>query len=186
MMSNPLLIAMLSSLVMLLGCAAGAPSRSTSKNPAPLRVMSFNVRYGTAPDGEDHWTKRRELFFGTIKSHDPDLLGTQEVLASQADELRERMPDYTFVGVGRDDGKRAGEFAAIQFRTSRFELLDKGFFWVSDSPDVRGSLGWDAALARVAPWVKLPDRLDSSRELLYLNTHWDHKGIQAHVESARL
>jgi endonuclease/exonuclease/phosphatase family metal-dependent hydrolase len=171
------------SVLMLMISMAGA---ATTTTPTAMTVMSFNVRYGTADDGPDAWPNRRELFFRTIKSHDPDLLGTQEVLAFQADELQRELPDYTFVGVGRDDGKRAGEFAAIQFRTKRFELVDKGFFWLSDQPEKPGSIGWDAALTRMATWVKLRDRLDDNRELVFLNTHWDHKGIVAHVESAKL
>jgi len=175
-------VAVLTLLMMMTSMTPAAPTTA----PATITVMTFNVRYGTADDGPDAWPKRRELFFKTIKSHDPDLLGTQEVLAFQADELQRELPQYTFVGVGRDDGKRAGEFAPIQFRTRRFELLDKGFFWLSDQPEKPGSVGWDAALTRMVTWVKLRDRLADNQELDFLNTHWDHKGVVAHVESAKL
>jgi len=151
-----------------------------------FRVVSFNIRCATADDAQNNWIHRRELFFRAIGRLDPDILGTQEAVASQADELRQRMPDYGFVGAGRDDGRRGGEFCPILYRRQRFALVDHGHFWLSHTPDVPGSIGWDAALTRLATWIRLRDRLHEEPELLVLNTHWDHVGQLARLESAKL
>ncbi|HET6573607.1 MAG TPA: endonuclease/exonuclease/phosphatase family protein, partial [Fimbriiglobus sp.] len=126
-----------------------------------------------------------ELLFTTVEAFKPDLLGTQEVLAFQADELKKRLKGYGFVGAGRDDGKDKGEMAPIYFRTDRFEKLGEGHFWLSQTPEKVGSKGWDAALPRVASWVKLRDKT-AKREFTYLNTHFDHRGRTARLESAKL
>lgn len=151
-----------------------------------LRVMTFNIRYGSAGDGDDAWDNRKDLLVETIRGFDPDLLGTQEVLAMQADFLGEQLSDYTLVGVGRDDGKRAGELSAVLFKTKRFELLDSGTFWLSETPDAVGSKSWDSSLPRIATWVKLADRQAEGRKLVFLNTHWDHRGRQARIEAGRI
>src|SRR5688572_29237394 len=127
---------------------AAPPPAAPAKGDATLRVMSFNIRYGTAKDGPDHWDKRKDLVAATIKKYAPDLLGTQETLEFQAAYIREQCPEYTFVGAGRDDGKVAGEMAALFFRTDRFEKLAEGHFWHSETPDQPGSKGWDTSLPR--------------------------------------
>jgi endonuclease/exonuclease/phosphatase family metal-dependent hydrolase len=160
-------------------------SNARGDEPTDLRVMSFNIRYGTADDGADHWEKRRELLFATVEAFKPDLLGTQEVLAFQADELKKRLSGHGFVGAGRDDGKDKGEMTPIYFRTDRFEKLDEGHFWLSETPDKPGSKGWDTSLPRVASWVKLRDKA-TKREFYFLNTHFDHRGQKARLESAKL
>jgi endonuclease/exonuclease/phosphatase family metal-dependent hydrolase len=175
----------LSVVVVLLAVVLAAPPDARADGPTDLRVMSFNIRYGTAADGEDHWEKRRELLFATIEAFKPDLLGTQEVLAFQADELKKRLTGYEFVGAGRDDGKDKGEMTPIYFRTDRFEKLDEGHFWLSETPGKPGSQGWDAALPRVASWVKLRDKA-TKREFYFYNTHFDHRGQKARLESAKL
>ena len=151
----------------------------------PVRVMSFNIRYGTANDGEDRWEKRRDFLVETIKKYDPDLLGMQEVLAEQADFLQQQLPDYGFAGGGRDDGKRKGEFSPVMFKKNRFELLAHGMWWLSPTPEKVGSKGWDAALPRIVTWARLKDR-KSGATLLWFNTHWDHVGNTARVESGKL
>jgi endonuclease/exonuclease/phosphatase family metal-dependent hydrolase len=161
------------------------PVAADAAEPA-LRVMSFNIRYGTANDGENAWPKRRDYLIEVIREFDPDLLGTQEVLASQADFLAEKLADYTLVGVGRDDGKRRGEFSAALYKKARFEPVDSGTFWLSETPDKPGSKSWDSSLPRVATWVRLRDKQADGRELLWLNTHWDHRGRQARVEAGKL
>lgn len=153
---------------------------------SPLRVMTFNLRYATAADGANAWEKRKDILLETIRQFGPDLLGTQEMLAVQGDYLTENLKGYKLVGVGRDDGQRAGEFSAILFKTERFELLDSGTFWLSETPDKVGSKSWDSSLPRIATWVRLRDRLQNGRELCYLNTHWDHRGNQARVESGKI
>jgi endonuclease/exonuclease/phosphatase family metal-dependent hydrolase len=175
----------LSAVAVLLVVVLATPSDARADEPTELRVMSFNIRYGTAADGEDHWEKRRELLFATVEAFKPDLLGTQEVLAFQADELRKRLTGYGFVGAGRDDGQGKGEMTPIYFRTDRFEKLDEGHFWLSETPDKPGSKGWDTSLPRVASWVKLRDKA-AKRELYFFNTHFDHRGQKARLESAKL
>jgi endonuclease/exonuclease/phosphatase family metal-dependent hydrolase len=171
--------------------APALPSRAAedpaAPAPAPVAVMSFNIRYGTAADGENHWNKRKEFLAETIAAFDPDLLGTQETLAFQRDFLREKLPAHEVFAAGRDDGNEAGEMAALFFRRDRFEKLAGGHFWLSQTPERVGSRGWDAALPRIATWVKLKDRTaPGTPTLLFLNTHFDHRGQAARIESARL
>jgi endonuclease/exonuclease/phosphatase family metal-dependent hydrolase len=176
----------------LLACVA-AINANAADPPAPtlgsqpVRVMSFNIRYGTAADGENHWDKRQEFLAETIAAFEPDLLGTQETLASQRDFLADKLRGYGVFAAGRDDGKDAGEMAALFYRKERFEKLDGGHFWLSETPDKPGVKGWDAALPRVATWVKLKDlAAPTAPPVLFLNTHFDHRGVKARLESARL
>jgi endonuclease/exonuclease/phosphatase family metal-dependent hydrolase len=156
--------------------------------PAPdLRVMSFNIRYGTADDGDNHWNNRHEFVVDTIKAFQPDLLGTQETLAFQRDYLAKQLPDYDAVGVGRDDGQEAGEMMAIYWKRERFEKLDGGHFWLSETPDKVASKSWDTSLPRMVTWVKLRDRTSPhSKPVVWFNTHFDHRGQKARLESAKL
>ena len=148
--------------------------------------MTFNVRYGMADDGPDSWATRRERLIVTIRAFSPDLLATQECLAAQADDLRAAFPEYAFVGVGRDDGALAGEMCAIFYRRDRFTKLAEGHFWLSDTPRVPGSVGWDAALTRMATWVELRDNLHPQVILHAFDTHFDHLGEEARRHSAML
>lgn len=155
--------------------------------PDPIRVMSFNIRYGTAADGPNHWDRRKEFLAETIRAFDPDLLGTQETLAFQRNYLAERIEGYEGFAAGRDDGKERGEMAALFYRAARFEKIEGGHFWLSETPDTPGSKGWDAALPRVATWVRLKDRTDpAGLPVLFVNTHFDHRGRNARTEAARL
>lgn len=159
----------------------------TKKASTEVRVMSFNIRYGTANDGENHWEKRKDFLIETIKAFNPDLLGTQETLGFQRDFLAEKLSGYETLGVGRDDGKEKGEMTALYFKLSRFEKLDGGHFWLSESPEIPGSKSWDTSLTRMVSWVKLRDRLQpKAKPLMFFNTHFDHRGEQARVESAKL
>lgn len=185
MICSPMIRKTLVVALTLVCCLAVRPAQA--EDATPIRVMSFNIRFGTAKDGENAWTKRRDFLVETMRQFDPDLLGTQETLADQKDFLAEKLPGYEAHGVGRDDGKLQGEMAALFFRRDRFEKIAGGHFWLSESPDTVGKKGWDAALPRLVSWVKLreskaPDELP----LLFLNTHFDHMGVQAREESARL
>ena len=171
-------------LLAFLAAQAQQPAGATDGAPT-LRVASFNIRYGTADDGENRWERRKDFVVRTIRKMDPDLLGVQEALAFQVDELRAALPAYGFVGVGRDDGKRAGEFAGIYYRKERFEELAAGHVWLSEQPDQPGSRGWDASLPRVASWVRLRD-LRTGKPVFCINAHFDHRGPRARVESAKL
>ncbi|QDT15813.1 endonuclease/exonuclease/phosphatase family protein [Alienimonas californiensis] len=167
--------------------AAGEPQPGAGSQPPALRVMSFNLRYGTARDGENAWPHRKEFVAETIKTFSPDVLGTQETLAFQRDELLERLPGYAAFGVGREDGTEKGEMTTLLYRTDRLEKLDGGHFWLSETPDEVGSQSWDTSLPRMASWLKLRDRRPGGAgDFWVFNTHFDHRGAQARAESATL
>ena len=168
------------------GCAAGSMDSRQATAPA-LRVMSFNIRFGTADDGPNRWEVRRDAVVAAIREFDPDVLGTQETLAAQRDFLLAALPGFAAVAVGRDDGRDKGEMTATFYRRDRFDLLDSGHFWLSLSPDQPGSKDWDTAITRMATWLKLRDRREPTRPpILVINTHFDHVGQTARLESARL
>ncbi|VTS02662.1 endonuclease/exonuclease/phosphatase family protein [Tuwongella immobilis] len=152
-----------------------------------IRVMSFNIRYGTANDGANSWKNRRDLVVEKIREFEPDLLGTQEVLDFQRDYLLQNCANYLSWGVGRDDGKNSGEMTAIFYRRDRFEQLEGGHFWLSLTPEMVGSKSWDSSLPRICSWVRLRDKLHPNNPtILFLNTHFDHRGSDARRESASL
>lgn len=149
-----------------------------------LNVMSFNMRYDNPEDGENNWQYRRERVARVIAANDVDLFGAQELLVGQFNDLKGLLPGYAEVGVGREDGAEAGEFNPVFYRTDRFELLDWGTFWLSETPEVAGSKGWDGACERLATWTVLRDR--DGRELFFINTHLDHMGEVARREGVSL
>lgn len=172
-------------LVVGLACASG-PRLVTAADP-DVRVMSFNIRYGTAKDGDNHWDRRKEFLIETVKAFDPDLLGTQETLGFQRDYLAEKLEGYDTLGVGRDNGADQGEMMALYYKRDRFEKLDGGHFWLSETPEKVGSKSWDSSLPRMATWVRLKDkRQDDLPPILFINTHYDHMGKTARAESSRL
>lgn len=140
---------------------------------SPFKVMTWNIRYGTANDGAHAWPNRREHVITTIREHAPGILGVQEALRFQLDELLAGLPRYVSVGVGRDDGVDKGEFAAILVDTTRFEVSASGTTWFSDTPQVPGSTGWGNTIPRITTWALLYDRLDDERVWVY-NLHLDH------------
>ncbi len=152
---------------------------------ADLNAMTFNIRNSAANDGSNGWSNRREMAAEVFKKEDVDLAGLQEVLRDQLLDLEKRLPDYAWIGVGRDDGRQAGEYAPIFYRKSAFRVLKQGTFWLSETPDKPGSTGWDAALPRIATWG-LFQRAADGRKIFFINTHLDHKGVQARREAARL
>ncbi|MBI5692050.1 MAG: endonuclease/exonuclease/phosphatase family protein [Verrucomicrobia bacterium] len=168
-----------------LGVGMAVATAGMAEAAAPLRVMSFNVRYGTAPDGENAWDRRRELFFETIERFQPDLIGFQEVVAFQYDAIAERMKTHGFSGVAREDGQRKGEFSSIGYRKDRFSVVAAGTFWLSETPEVVGSKSWDAALPRICSWVRLKEQATGG-EFVFANTHFDHRGVVARREAARV
>lgn len=153
--------------------------------PQPVNVMSFNIRYDNPEDSLDNWEYRKDRAARAIRFYDVDILGTQEVLHNQLVDLQERLPGYGVVGVGREDGKEKGEYSALWYKKDRFTLLDSGYFWLSETPEVPGSKGWDGACERIASWAKLKDKA-SGKEYFALNTHLDHVGVVARREGVTL
>ncbi len=151
-----------------------------------LIVGSFNIRYANQGDVErgNGWDQRAPVVAGLIRFHNFDVLGVQEALHHQLQTLQQLMPEFAYAGHGRDDGKERGEHAAIFYRKDKFRLLEGGDFWFSETPDVPGK-GWDAALPRICTWVKLQEAADQ-RQFFAFNLHFDHVGVRARLESARL
>ncbi|MCH2179107.1 MAG: endonuclease/exonuclease/phosphatase family protein [Mariniblastus sp.] len=165
--------------------ATGQEATPSVSGDDALKVMSFNIRNGKARDGANHWDKRQQLVVKTITNYSPDLLGTQETYEFQAEFLQQNLPDYSHVGRGRETAPEKGEQCTVFFKTSRFEKLAEGHFWLSPKPEQPGSKGWDAALPRMVTWVKLKD-LRTGHSFVWFNTHFDHRGERARVQSARL
>ncbi len=157
-----------------------------AQEPVALKVASYNVRYDNQGDRDkgDAWENRLPVIASLIKYNSFDIMGCQEVLAHQFEDLKQQLPDYTFIGVGRDDGKLAGEFAPIVFKTDRFSLLDSGVMWLSETPHMP-SKGWDAALPRICTWAQLEDK-SSGKRFWFFNLHLDHVGLKAREESCKL
>ncbi len=150
-----------------------------------LRVMSFNLRYGTADDGDNHWDKRKQNLATTIAEFDPDLLGTQETLQFQADFITEHLDQFTYFG--RSRMKTPNEQCGIFYKSERFTWLAGGHFWLSETPEVPESKSWDSSLPRMASWVLLSDnQQETSQPILFVNTHFDHRGVEARQQAAEL
>ncbi len=153
------------------------------EDQSSVNVMSFNIRFDNPADGPDAWPHRKDWVAEIIREH-ADIVGMQEVKKNQLDDLKERLPNYEFYGVGRDDGNEAGEYVPLAWKQDRFEAVEKGVFWLSETPD-EPSNGWDANLNRISTWARLKDK-QSAKQVLVLNTHFDHQGEQARRESAKL
>ncbi len=153
---------------------------------ATVKLMSFNIRMSSMPevDGDNAWENRKNAVVKMLQSEDPDVFGVQEMLPDQQKYLRGELPEYDMVGVGRDDGMNEGECMGIFYKKNRFELLNNGTFWLSETPEVP-SLGWDAACKRTVTYVQLKDR-KSGKKFFYFNTHLDHVGMIARQESVKL
>ena len=138
-----------------------------------LEAMTYNIRYDTVDDGDNAWDFRKARVAGLLSFYEPDVLGLQEAEYHQVRYLRDALPRYRYIGVGRDDGRTGGEFSAIFYDSGRLKLLEDGTFWLSDTPAVP-SLGWDAALKRVCTYARFEDRA-TSRQFWVFNTHFDHR-----------
>ncbi|RYD23261.1 MAG: endonuclease/exonuclease/phosphatase family protein [Verrucomicrobiaceae bacterium] len=147
--------------------------------PLQLRVLSFNIRYINSGDtGARTWLARRDLASQVIREDKADLIGLQEAFRTMLDDIRVRVPGYEEVGVGREDGKEVGEYAAILVRKDRFEVLESGTFWLSDTPDVCASCSWKNVVTRVCTWAKLKER-QTGKVIHFYNTHLDHESQEA-------
>ena len=147
-----------------------------------LTVMSFNVRFGTAKDGPNAWSERRDMLVDVIRQHDPDVIGTQECLDFQADYIVQALPQYRWFGVGREaDG--SGERMAVLYKKDVVAPMETGNFWLSETPDVPGARAWDAACNRMVTWARF-HHYASGESFHFLNTHFDHLSAEARTGEA--
>lgn len=149
-----------------------------------IKYISYNIRYANANDGDNAWDIRKPATKEMIEREQPDVLGLQEALIGQLQYIDSNFPQYSRVGVGRDDGKEEGEFMAVYYRSDKFKLLKNGDFWLSETPD-ECSMGWDAACRRIVTWAKLKDK-ETGKVFYAFNTHLDHVGEVAREQSILL
>ena len=175
---SPLLIVALS-----MTCQAVHGSNNDNNE---YKIISYNVRFSSVPetDGANRWELRRDASIKMVAEQKPLAMGLQEACPDQIDFLDQNLTGYKHIGVGRDDGNRAGEMMAIYYDTTRLTLLNSGTFWLSDTPD-KVSIGWDAACNRTCTWGHFKVN-DTGFEFLYFNTHLDHAGSQARRNSIKL
>jgi len=191
MLQGKYLLPVLAALVFVLGNGSSVAGASSTNPKAariqspPVRVMSFNIRYNNAEDKENAWPNRKRMAASMFRFHHVDIAGIQEALKGQIDDLELLLPGFAWCGVGRSDGKAEGEFSAILYRKERFKLLESSTFWLSETPEVAGSKGWDASLPRIVTWARFRDT-QSKQTFFVFNTHFDHRGSRARAESARL
>ena len=155
---------------------------------AQLLVGSYNIRYKNGGDSikGNVWNKRCQVICDQVNFMSPDIFGAQEVLNGQLNDMLARLDGYDYIGVGRDDGKQAGEYAAIFYKTDRLRLLDEGNFWLNETPD-RPGLGWDAACVRICTWGRFAGQTATDDDAFYFfNLHMDHVGVTARREAAKL
>lgn len=169
----------------LLSLAAGAPGPAVSAQATSLTVLTYNIRYANPNDGENIWENRRDAMVAYLRATEADLIGLQEAEPAQRAYLADRLTEFAWYGVGRNAEHDQGEGTPIFYRRDRFDVIDRNTFWLSTTPEVAGSRGWDAALPRVASWVTLRDRR-TGVEFLMINTHFDHRGPEARLQSAHL
>lgn len=176
------LAVVLSCLGLLWETSLSAAEPAPNESPA-VTLLSFNIRYGTAKDGPDAWPLRREMVIQVLRDQSADFVGLQEALRFQIDHLREALPEYAELGVGRDDGKTAGEYSSILFRKDRWQLVEGKTWWLSETPDVPGSKTWGNTIPRIVTWGRFRS-LDSSITLDIFNSHFDHMSQPSRVKSA--
>lgn len=147
-------------------------------------VITYNIKYDDYTNGENSWNVRKVALLDLINTLSPDILGIQEGLIHQVEFLASKMNDYKYVGVGREDANRKGEYCAIFFNEKKYKLLKNSTFWLSESPN-EVSIGWDAALERICTYSLL-ETINGGNKIWVFNTHFDHVGNIAREESARL
>ncbi len=151
---------------------------------AQYNVITYNIRLNTAGDGENAWPYRKENVVQLLAFHEADIFCLQEALDEQVQYINAAFPDYNFEGVGRDDGKRKGEYSPIFYNTKRFKKVKADHFWLAENPALP-ALGWDAACIRICTWIALED-IATGQQFYVFNTHFDHVGVEARKQAARL
>ncbi len=150
----------------------------------PLTVMTFNIRYGTAADGANQWSARQAHLFDLVRREGADLIGLQEALDFQIDDIVKAAPIYAVIGVGRDDGREAGEYSAILFNKDRLHVAESGTFWFSDTPAVAGSKSWGNSITRICTWARFIDK--DGHGFWHFNVHLDHQSQPSRERSTLL
>lgn len=158
---------------------------SLTGNTQTIRVMTYNLRLDTPVDSVNQWGNRKQKVYNLLKKYQPDIVGVQEGLHHQLEDIATNMSHYSYVGAGRDDGKMKGEYSAIFYSKEKFDVIDQKTFWLSETPEVPGSKNWDAAITRVATWAILKDK-KTKKQFFILNTHFDHIGREARLKSTQL
>jgi endonuclease/exonuclease/phosphatase family metal-dependent hydrolase len=153
--------------------------------PLTIDALTFNIRYDNPKDGEDAWPKREAMVGEWLKAELPDVVGLQEALRHQIDDIREAVPEYAEYGVGRDDGKSKGEHCTILFKSDRFEPGKGGTFWLSDTPEAVASSSWGNDIPRICTWLHLTDK-ETKRGFYVYNAHWDHRSQPSRERAAEL
>ena len=149
-----------------------------------IRMITYNIRFNNPEDGINAWPNRSKDVAALLDFHKADIFGLQEALIGQIEDISKQLPNMEWVGVGRDDGKKAGEYSPLFYNSKKFKAIKSGWFWLSQTPEKPG-LGWDAACNRVCTWAMLEtDKKD--RQFMVFNTHFDHQGVKARTESAKL
>jgi endonuclease/exonuclease/phosphatase family metal-dependent hydrolase len=151
----------------------------------PLRVVSYNIRFDNPNDGSNVWANRKDRVAGLLRFHKADIICIQEALFNQIGDLKAALPEFDYYGVGREDGKKGGEFCPVFFDRSRFKILESGTFWLSETPEKAGSTAWYATLPRITTWVKFRD-LASGGDFFIFNTHLDHASQEARDNGSAL
>ncbi|RCW90328.1 endonuclease/exonuclease/phosphatase family protein [Winogradskyella arenosi] len=165
----------------LLICFMGLSSFAFAQD---ISVMSYNIKLDYPKDGVNSWANRKPFFIKQLKFYEPDIIGVQEAMPNQMKAMDSLLVDYSYVGVGRDDGADAGEYSALFYKTQKFEILKSGTFWLSETPD-EVSRGWDAVCHRICTYALLKDKA-SAKTFWLFNTHFDHVGELARTNSAVL
>lgn len=164
--------------------AIATPGEERREAKPSLRVLSANIRFGSADDGDHSWDKRSAFCVETLLAAKPDILGLQEALGFQVAAVHGAFADHTLIGEGRD-GRGKGEWCALLVDSRRFSIRASGTFRLSPKDEV-GAMGWDAACTRIATWAELVDHSSSDEPFLVINTHFDHMGKEARLKSAEL
>ena len=153
-------------------------------NAQELSVMTYNIKLDYPKEGENSWINRKPFFINQIKFYEPDIFGVQEAMPNQMKDIDSLLPKYSFVGVGRDDGKDEGEYSAIFYNKEKMNVLKSSTFWLSETPD-QVSMGWDAVCNRICTYALFEDKTSGKRFWMF-NTHFDHVGVEARKNSATL
>jgi endonuclease/exonuclease/phosphatase family metal-dependent hydrolase len=156
----------------------------TTMHSQTLKIMTYNIRLDVASDGDDRWDKRKDFLASQVCFYQPDIMGIQEALPQQVTFLDAALADYDHIGVGRDDGKSQGEHSAIYYNSKKFKVVQQNTFWLSETPD-KPTKGWDAAYNRVCTYGLFLN-VKTKVQFWVFNTHFDHMGNVARVESAKL